>query len=193
MGVSWLKGGVRCALLLVLIWSTPHCVRLEEPDGFWCDIDSVCPSGQRCKEGKCSSRDTCTSTIDCFSENKRCEAGLCVPSECFGKPKACGNFACDDGICRKSCTLWTSGCAEGFYCTAETGGQCAPKLIENAACEAWDQCAWGLKCCGPQGRAVCAKYCGAVGDGCTVSPCDSGYCCAQGGGRYCGAGPCPMP
>jgi hypothetical protein len=175
-------------LILLLLGSS--CVRAEKPDAFWCDIDELCPEGQRCKNFECVSRDVCETTEDCFYDDKRCDAGRCVPSECFGKPDACGNFGCIDGICAKTCRQWDSGCRSGFFCNAPNGGECVPLLAAGKPCEASSQCTAPLRCCGPEGRAQCAAYCGEVGDGCSQFPCESGYCCAQMGGQYCSAEPC---
>jgi hypothetical protein len=175
---------------LMLLGSS--CVRANEPDSFSCDYsDGSCPDGERCLDSRCVARDFCETSEDCFRDGKRCEAGRCVPSECFGKPEACGNFACIDGICAKACRQWESGCRLGYFCSAESGGECQPNLAAGSACEAWSQCATGLRCCGPKGSGVCSEYCGKEGDGCGGShPCESDYCCAQAGGMYCSSKPC---
>ena len=61
----------------------------------------------------------CSEDSHCITDFA-CEAGFCVGSECTATNArdVCGPYACVRGLCAKTCS--SAGCADGYYCRADT-------------------------------------------------------------------------
>lgn len=180
--------------------------------GAACAVAAQCASGF-CADGFCCD-DACTASCDTcagfFTQGTCTTALVGMPGDPSCAPYACGG---DSAACPTSCT-WDFECAATGYCT---GGACASKGDDGAACSAANQClsghcVEGVCCNGPCGGAcdTCASaaapgVCSPAGAGAPGAPsclpfvcngatpscplgCASDLNCAP--GHFCDGGAC---
>ena len=131
-------------------------------------------------------------------------SGTCAAAS--GSGVSCGNYICNTGTCRASCTM-DSHCTQGTTCQDKDQlgvGQCLPKRAKGASCQEDNDCTSGNcvggTCCSSASCGACNSCgtgdCAPVAAGtpsaaCAVSPtsmCNTGMCAA---GGQCAKITCP--
>jgi hypothetical protein len=180
------RAGHRCISGLCLCGMSGTCAANQECCGDACvDVQSntmncgrcgnVCPAGQFCSAGTCTSMPMCAPACD-VAQGERCVApGICA---CGAGGTACpAGQVCNMGVCGSGCP---SGCPAGEMCvgrscvcgttgaTCPAGTECrSGRCVDPNACD--PPCGAGLTCC----NRACVnlrtdtRNCGACGRSCT--------------------------
>jgi len=139
------------------------CLRLADEPKFNCDVDSDCPSGDRCSSwvGKCVARDGCYAKDDCAGGQF-----------CFVEDYDPYGYTKTLGTCKvEECDPYIGGACGAYRCDLETHS-C------NTACTSQDECEPGATC---RSEGRCANFCNGIQD------CEEGEWCAD---SFCEPSPC---
>ncbi|HVE84407.1 MAG TPA: hypothetical protein VND93_16240, partial [Myxococcales bacterium] len=115
-----------------------------------CSADADCaPYGRRCEPNQGICLLPCTTPDDCAPGADpqlalllySCNAGACA-RRCTGALNCGGGLVCFDGTCVRSNCATFADCPAGQYCTAASGGVCAP----YQACQGTAGCPASFEC-----------------------------------------------
>jgi hypothetical protein len=175
-----------CHVVGVCAQSTGVCSNPAKPDGFSCNDNNACTSGESCQSGVCGAP---TSTVSCSPLDQCHDVGVCSPltGGCSTPNKADGTACndgnactigetCQSGICGTPTSIVTcralDQCHDVGACDRATGACSNPSKPDGTTCDDGNACTTGETCQGGTCSGGTAVTCTALDQCHDVGTCD---------------------